>query len=251
MQTGPLNMFWQHDDNDEWLAGWVRNWNWEGLHEIKVLFFAYCAYIWNIFSHIFRSGCPKVRHNHFIKREWVYLEALHPQDFYLVKLLLLLLDPVTMMAQDEDGTATLAGYQRNGETWSVSSCWPPPHTISISINTRQSGARDATCVEPQVSFFSLVYCYYTNYYCLQTLHGHHHTSTPTPGGRKGARDATHLGPQVSFHIWYLTQLLFTVAMRPPPFPSPTFIPPSLIPTPDEWTEAWDPGFFSFFIDNYF
>ena len=77
-------------------------------------FFAYCAYIWKIFSHIFRSGCPKVRHNHFIRRERVYLEALHPQDFYLVKLLLLLLDPVTMMAQDEDGTATLAGYQRNG-----------------------------------------------------------------------------------------------------------------------------------------
>ena len=55
-----------------------------------------------------------MRHNHFIKREGVYLEALHPQDFYLVKLLLLLLYPVTMMAQDEDGTATLAGYQRNG-----------------------------------------------------------------------------------------------------------------------------------------
>ena len=137
------------------------------------------------------------------------------------------------------------------ETWSVSSCWPPPHTISISINTRQSGARDATCVEPQVSFFSLVYCYYTNYYCLQTLHGHHHTSTPTPDGRKGARDATHLGPQVSFHIWYLTQLLFTVAMRPPPFPSPTFIPPSLIPTPDEWTEAWDPVFFLFSLVSFF
>ena len=64
MQTGLLNVFRQHDDNGEWLAGWVRNWNWEGLHGIKFFFF---AYIWNIFSHIFRSGCPKVRHNHFIE----------------------------------------------------------------------------------------------------------------------------------------------------------------------------------------
>ena len=49
-----------------------------------------------------------------------------------------------------------------------------------------------------------------------------------------------------FHIWYLTQLSFTVAMQPPLFPSPM-----LIPTPDERTEAWHPFFFSFFIDNYF
>ena len=97
-----------NDWQDEWGTG-------TGKDCMKLrFFFAYCAYIWNIFSHIFRSGCPKVRHNHFIRRERVYLEALHPQDFYLVKLLLLLLDPVTMMAQDDDGTATLAGYQRNG-----------------------------------------------------------------------------------------------------------------------------------------
>ena len=168
-----------NDWQDEWGTGTGND-----CMKLRFFFFSHIAHIFGIFSRIYLGlGVQRCVIITPYRRERVYLEALHPQDFYLVKLLLLLLYPVTMMAQDEDGTATLAGYQRNGGPSRDVTCFEllaaTTHHFHLHQHQTNWGSRRDVCWASGKFFFSLfivitltiiIYRHYT----ATTTHQHQH-----------------------------------------------------------------------------
>ena len=179
MQTGLLNVFRQHDDNGEWLAGWVRNWNWEGLHGIKFFFF---LHIFGIFSRIYLGlGVQRCVIITLSSISWSFASTGFLSG---VKPLSLFLDPVST-AMDGDGTATLAGYQRNGgpsqDVTHFELLAATTHHFHLHQHQTIWGSRRDVCCSGKF-FFSLfivitltiiVYGHYTVTTTLHHQHQHH------------------------------------------------------------------------------